>query len=69
MRAVSLLLNATEWEELLSSLHDQQAFRVRFGNPEAFKREPDNARLRAALAAGTTIDGAELRREHHVRLA
>jgi hypothetical protein len=65
---VVLVLNAAEWEQVLSYLPDHHAFRVRFGNPEALKREPDNGRLRAALAAGNTVEGAELRRENHIRL-
>jgi hypothetical protein len=65
---VSLVLNAAEWEEVLLYLPDQHAFRTRFGNPEALKREPDNGSLRAALAAGHAIEGAELRRENHIRI-
>jgi hypothetical protein len=65
---VALVLNAAEWEQILSYLPDHHAFRARFGNPEALKREPDNGRLRATLAAGNTIEGAELRRESHIRL-
>jgi hypothetical protein len=32
------------------------------------KREPDNTKLRTALASGVLIQGAELRRGQHVRL-
>jgi hypothetical protein len=65
---VVLVLNTAEWEEVLSYLPDQHFVRARFGNGETVKREPDNGRLRAALTAGAVIEGAELRREHHVRL-
>jgi hypothetical protein len=65
---VSLVLNAAEWEEVLSYLPDQHAFRARFANPEALKREPDSGSIRAALAAGKAVEGAELRRENHIRL-
>jgi hypothetical protein len=65
---ISLVLNAAEWEEVLSYLPGQHPLRERFANPEGFRREPDNAKLRAALASGTIIEGSELRREHHIRL-
>jgi hypothetical protein len=42
--------------------------RALFENPQFLKREPDNASIRAALAAGTVLEGAELRRGHHIRL-
>jgi hypothetical protein len=65
---VSLVLNAAEWEQVLSYLPDHHAFRAGFGNPEALRRELDNGRLRTALAAGMEIEGAGLRRENHIRI-
>jgi len=32
------------------------------------RREPDNTKLRTALASGVPVQGAELRRGQHVRL-
>jgi len=65
-----LVLNAAEWQELLLLLPEIHTFRSRFGNTEAaLKREPDSGRIRAALAGGTAVVGAELRRGYHVRLA
>jgi hypothetical protein len=65
---VALVLNGTKWQELISYLPQDHAFRALFENPQFLKREPDNASVRAALAAGTVLEGAELRRGHHVRL-
>jgi Siphovirus Gp157 len=65
---ISVVANAAEWEEALSHLPAGHRWRARFANPVAVNREPDNARIRAALAGGAVLEGAELRRGHHVRL-
>ena len=65
---ISVVVNAAEWEQALSYLPEDHWMRARFGNPEAAKREPDNARIRAAIGAGVVIEGVELRREYHIRL-
>ena len=65
---VAVVLNGAEWRELLSHLPRDHAFRERFDNAQVLKHEPDNARIRAALAGGTTLVGAELKRGDHVRL-
>jgi len=67
---VSITIGLPEWEELLSYLPAQHPLQVPLtadGN-EIVRRDPDNAKLRSALASGTQIQGAELRRGQHVRL-
>lgn len=66
----TILIGLTELQELLNRLPENDPLRVRLtedGNASV-RREPDNAKLRAALASGTAIQGAELRRGQHVRL-
>jgi hypothetical protein len=67
---VSLTIGVPELRELLSYLPEDHPLRARLavdGNG-LMKREPDNLKLRSALASGTPIQGAELRRGQHVRL-
>ena len=67
---VSVTLPVPELEELLRHLpegHNLRARLTRDSNGLA-KREPDNTRLRTALASGVPVHGAELRRGHHIRL-
>jgi hypothetical protein len=67
---VSITLPAPDLEELLRHLPEEHSLRARL-TPDinGFVRcETDNAKLRAALAAGTPVQGAELRRGQHVRL-
>ena len=66
---VIVALNVAEWQQLLSYLPPDHGLRVRLENLQDLKREPDNASIRAALVAGTILDGAELRRGDHVRLS
>lgn len=66
---VTLVLNAAEWLELVSYMPQDHTLRVRFENPQTLKREPDHARIRVALVGGIVLEGAELRRGEHVRLA
>jgi len=57
-------------EELLRHLPEEHALRARLtpdGNGSV-RREPDNTKLRSALASGVPLQGAELRRGQHVRL-
>ncbi len=65
---VPLTMSDRDWQGVLSHLPEQHVVRERFGNAEAIRREADTGRLRTALASGAVIDGAELRREHHIRL-
>ncbi|MBV9085299.1 MAG: siphovirus Gp157 family protein [Acidobacteriaceae bacterium] len=65
---ISVVLNGAQLEEVISYLPREHRLRACLTNPDAFKREPDNARIRAAIASGITVKGAEVRREHHVRL-
>jgi hypothetical protein len=67
---VSLTIGVPELQELLRHLPEDHAMRARFagdGNG-SMKREPDNAKLRSALATGLPVQGAELRRGQHIRL-
>jgi hypothetical protein len=67
---VSLTIGVPELQELLSHLPEDHFLRGRLagdGNG-SLKREPDNPKLRSALASGIPIEGAELRRGQHVRL-
>jgi hypothetical protein len=66
---VSITIALPELRELLSRLPEEHPLRARLrpdGNG-ALKREPDNAKLRSVLASGVSIQGAALRRGHHVR--
>ena len=65
---VSLSMSAAEWNDAVRYLPENHPVRVRFGNPDAVKREPDNARIREAIGARIAVDGAELKRGEHIRL-
>lgn len=67
---VLVTIGAPEWRELLNYLPEDHPLRVRLATDgDLFaKREPDNPELRSALASGISIEGAKLRRGHHVRL-
>jgi hypothetical protein len=43
---VSITKNAAEWNDAVQYLPENHPIRVRFANPDAVKREPDNARIR-----------------------
>jgi hypothetical protein len=43
--------------------------RVRFGNPDAVKLELDSTRIWEAIGARIAVEGAELKRGDHIRLA
>jgi hypothetical protein len=67
---VSITLPLPELEELLQHLPEQHGLRARL-TPDSNgfpRREPDNSKLRSALASGVPVQGAELRRGQHVRL-
>jgi hypothetical protein len=67
---VSVTLPLPDLEDLLRHLPEGHALRARL-TPDTngmVKREPDNVKLRSALVTGVSIQGAELRRGHHVRL-
>ena len=67
---LSITIGLPDWEELVAHLPDDHDLRLRFASDGGAigKREPDNAKLRAALQAGECVEGAELRRGQHVRL-
>lgn len=67
---VSLTIGVPELEELLSHLPEGHPVRARLtvDSNGSVKREPDNSKLRSALACGIPIQGAELRRGQHIRL-
>ncbi len=67
---VSVMIGLLDWQELLNHLPEQHSLRVRLTADAdgSVRRDPDNAKLRSALASGTQIQGAELRRGQHVRL-
>jgi len=65
---VSLSMSAAEWNDAVRYLPEDHPVRVRFGNPDAVKREPDNPRIRDAIGTGIAVKGAELKRGEHVRL-
>jgi hypothetical protein len=65
---IAITVNAADWNDALRYLPHDHPVRARFGNPEIVKTEPDNARIRAALVAGTCVTGAELKRGEHVRI-
>jgi hypothetical protein len=67
---VSITLPLLDLEELLRHLPEEHSLRARLA-PDGngfLRREPDNTRLRSALASGSPVQGAELRRGQHVRL-
>lgn len=67
---VSLTIGVPELQELVCHLPEDHPLRPRLaveGNG-SMKREPDNSKLRSALASGVPIQGAELRRGQHIRL-
>ena len=67
---VSITLPVPELEELLRHLPEEHNLRARL-TPDSnglVKRQPDNTRIRTALASGVPVHGAELRRGHHIRL-
>ena len=67
---VSITLPLPELEELLRHLPEEHALRAHL-TPDgkgSVRREPDNTKLRSALASGVPLQGAELRRGQHVRL-
>jgi hypothetical protein len=59
-----------ELQELRSRLPEDHPLRARLAVDDtgSMKREPDNSKLRAALASGIHIQGVELRRGQHIRL-
>jgi hypothetical protein len=61
-------MSTAEWNDAVRYLPENHPVRVRFGKPNALKREPDNARIRDALGAGIAVKGAELKRGEHIRL-
>ena len=61
-------MSAAEWSDAVRYLPENHPVRVRFGNPDAVKPEPDNARIREAIGARIAVDGAELKRGEHIRL-
>ena len=67
---VSLTIGVPELQELVSHLPEDHPLRPRLAveGSGSMKREPDNSKLRSALASGIPIQGAELRRGQHVRL-
>jgi hypothetical protein len=68
---VSVSLPHSELEELLRCLPEEHRLRACLtpeGNDGYVRREPDNTKLRTALASGVPIQGAELRRGQHLRL-
>ena len=67
---VSITLPLPDFEELLQHLPAEHSLRAHL-TPEGnglVRREPDNTKLRTALASGVLVQGAELRRGQHVRL-
>ncbi len=68
---LSVTIAVPDWQELIAHLPDDHDLRARLaydGNAIG-KREPDNAKLRAALQSGRSILGAQLRCGQHVRLS
>jgi len=67
---VSITLPLPDLEELMRHLPEEHSLRARLASDgNGFvRREPDNTRLRSALASGSPVQGAELRRGQHVRL-
>jgi hypothetical protein len=67
---VSISIPLPELEELLRHLPEAHNLRARL-TPDGsglLRREPDNTKVRTALASGVPVQGAELRRGQHVRL-
>ena len=67
---VTIALPLPDLEELLRHLPEEHSLRARLtlqGNG-FLRREPDNTRLRSALASGVPVQGAELLRGQHVRV-
>jgi len=69
-RKVSVVLSFLELQELLAHLPADHHIRARLAGDGSgvAKPEPDNAKLRVALASGIQIQGAEFRRGQHIRL-
>jgi hypothetical protein len=65
---VCLSMGAADWLDAVQYLPENHPVHVRFGKPDALKREPDTAHIRDAIVAGITVAGAELKRGEHVRL-
>ena len=67
---LSLTVAVSDWEEVVSHLPGDHELRARLASDANAlgKREPDNAKLRAAIQSGQSIPGAQLRRGQHVRL-
>ena len=65
---VALSINAAEWNDAVRYLPENHPVRVRFGNPDAVRREPDNARIREAIGARIAVERAELKRGEQIRL-
>ena len=68
---LSMTIAVPDWEELVAHLPEDHDLRARLaGDGNAFgRREPDNAKLRAALLSGRSIPATQLRRGQHVRLS
>src|ERR1017187_4607134 len=68
---LSITIAVPDWEELIAHLPNDHDLRARLENDgnAVGKREPDNAKLRAALQSDQSIVGAQLRRGQHVRLS
>ena len=67
---VSVTIEVPEVQELLNHLPEGHALRAWLAGDcnGSVKREPDNSKLKSALASGIAIQGAALRRGQHVRL-
>ena len=67
---VSVNVGLSEWQDLLNSLPEHHELRTRMGaqGGDSITQEPDNAKLRSAVASGVQIQGVELRRGQHIRL-
>jgi hypothetical protein len=61
-------MNAAEWNDAVQYLPEEHPGRLRFGNPDAVKRELDNARIQEELGVGIAVKGAGLKRGEHIRL-
>lgn len=64
---VTITLPLPELEELLRQLPEDHSLRARL-TPDGngfVRRDVDNAKVRAAIASGVTVQGAELRRGQH----
>ena len=67
---VTITIGLLELQDLVKQLPDGCPLQARLtpDNNGLVKSEPDNAKLRATLATGASIEGATLRRGHHLRL-